>query len=191
MANFATAAKITMKHEGGYVVDVGGPTKYGVSQKAHKELSTEQVKALTPETALPFYVPYWSQIRGEAINDQACANVFFDFYFNGPAGAKNAAIDSLVVLGEPRSKLTSMAAIVEAINRHSAKFPAAFTTQRINFYRRLATGKNAATYSRYLAGWIKRAQSFFKMSVAMKAGIATLVLAFGLYAYRHTQTKGG
>lgn len=64
--SFDACLPIILKSEGGYVVDQGGPTNLGVTQRAlsaylRRPVSVQEVRALTPDVAGPLYFSdYWN-----------------------------------------------------------------------------------------------------------------------------------
>jgi lysozyme family protein len=78
MADFRTAVKLTLIHEGGYVNnpnDSGGPTKYGITQK---DLPGIDIEGLTEDQAVQYYSErYWKPLYSEILS-QDVANKIFD-----------------------------------------------------------------------------------------------------------------
>ena len=80
MAVFDIALQRTLKNEGGFTVDVGGATRYGISQNAFPR---EDIKNLTLERASELYKRfYWDRIQGDRIVEQELADTLFDFAVN-------------------------------------------------------------------------------------------------------------
>lgn len=150
---FLYAANHTLDLEGGYVDDVGrgGPTNYGISQKAFPHLSTEQIKALTKDDALRLYKPYWDGIGGSALakKDPALATAAFDTAINhGVAGAKRL----LATSGADTQKLLAA---------------------RGTEYQRLAES-DPDKYAEQLPGWQNRLQRLaFALTPGSTANAAT------------------
>lgn len=100
MADFKTAYKITMAHEGGYAnnpADTGGETWKGIARKKHPEWKgweiVDQYKHDIPSSlnAAPglqplvesFYkVQFWDYLKLDQIKDQRIANELFDTAVN-------------------------------------------------------------------------------------------------------------
>jgi hypothetical protein len=79
---FDTAFNRTLRYEGGYTEDTGGPTMYGISQRANPDID---VKSLTPEKAKKIYKErYWDAISGDKLANisPALAQVAFDTAVN-------------------------------------------------------------------------------------------------------------
>lgn len=68
MASFERAVSFILSHEGAETDDPddeGGPTRFGLSQRANPDLD---IAALTREQAIEVYrARYWSKIRGDAL----------------------------------------------------------------------------------------------------------------------------
>jgi len=81
---FADHAAKIIKIEGGLVdnpKDPGGLTKYGISHRAHPELTRQQIIDLTPEDAIKIYKEtYWAGIKGDLIEkyDDRLALIMLD-----------------------------------------------------------------------------------------------------------------
>lgn len=73
------------EHEKGYVVDAGGPTNWGISQRGNPELTTEQIKNMTKLEAIERYrVKEWKKIHGDdlLLLSERLASILFDFAVN-------------------------------------------------------------------------------------------------------------
>lgn len=84
MAEFNTLViSQTLRGEGvasDSVVDLGGYTKYGISQKNHPNIN---VPTLTLEDAIQLWkTEYWDKFRLTEINNQLLADAIFDMFFN-------------------------------------------------------------------------------------------------------------
>jgi lysozyme family protein len=184
MANFRPALELTLKHEGGETVDTGGYTKWGISQQAYPGLD---IKNMTRRQMEAIYKrDYWNKIKGDQITDQNAAAVLFDYAVNAGVGAAVKAAQTVLGVAVDGGLGPQTLA---AINRAGAGFAGRLTKYRVSFYTRLATS-NPAKYGKYLAGWLKRAESFFKLTPASAAG-GGLVLAVGAaWAFYMLKKKG-
>lgn len=153
---FSAAFAKTFAFEGGYVDDPddpGGPTKYGISQRAYPELCIE---TLTKDEAMAIYKrDYWTRCRYAEITVAAIAIELFDVaVVCGPRRAnmllQEAArranghyleIDG--ILGE-----RTLAEVNECDN--PAHLLAELRLQEVGYFLRLKRPK-------HLAGWITRA----------------------------------
>lgn len=99
MSNFKQALVDVLKHEGGFVnhaADKGGATAFGISLRFLQSLPSaagdvdgdghvdiDDIKALTVETAGPFYKRYfWDHYRLGEVADQRIATKLFNFFVN-------------------------------------------------------------------------------------------------------------
>lgn len=75
-ADIKPALVETFGNEGGYCVDSGGPTKYGICQRSYPK---ENIKALTLERAAYLYKrDFWGQLLLDDAKNQLVANEVFD-----------------------------------------------------------------------------------------------------------------
>lgn len=184
MANFRQALEITLKHEGGETVDTGGYTKWGISQKAYPSLN---IKSMTRAQMEAIYRrDYWDKIKGDEIVNQNAAAVLFDYAVNAGVGAAVKAAQA--VLGVTVDGGFGPKTLA-AINREGADFAGALTRYRVNFYTKLAKS-NPAKYGKYLAGWLRRANSFFKLTPAKAGGGVMLALGVAGAIYYYQKRKG-
>jgi len=95
-ANFDSALKAVLHHEGGFVnhpADPGGMTNLGVTKKVWEEwlghpVDEKAMRALTPEIVGPMYkAKYWDKIKGDEL----------------PAGVDYAVFDAAVNSGPGRA----------------------------------------------------------------------------------------
>lgn len=184
MANFRQALEITLKHEGGETVDTGGYTKWGISQKAYPGMN---IKAMTRAQMEAIYRrDYWNKIKGDEIADQTAAAVLFDYAVNAGTGAAVKAAQT--VLGVPVDGGLGPKTLA-AINREGPAFAAALTRYRVSFYTKLARS-NPAKYGKYLAGWLRRANSFFRLTPAKAGGGVVFALGVAGAIYYYQKRKG-
>lgn len=172
MADFKTAFKLMIAHEGGYVNDQddpGGETYKGISRKNWPlwlgwhivDLLKKQPKfpanledndELQSEVEGFYLVNFWNRICGSLVADQGAANSIMDF-------AVNAGVT-------PASKLAQRAAKVEddgvigkdsitAINSVNAElFLLRFAIAKIRKYVEIVKKRPASL--KYLVGWLTR-----------------------------------
>lgn len=126
--NFEAAASWMLKEEGGFVVDTGGPTKYGISGNAHPGVD---IKNLSPAQAVKIYHDeYWNALHIDSLPDSMKLRVF-DTAINEGVGK---AQEFLAKAGTD---------------------PVAFDELRKEHYRALAD-KNPGKYGKYLDTWLAR-----------------------------------
>jgi lysozyme family protein len=94
MTNFEFALRRTVKFEGGYTVDNGGPTQWGITQT---ELTAYQVRTgnlwgrqiqdlTVPEASQIYKSEYWNIMNLDRVDDRDVAAEIFDTGVNcGPA----------------------------------------------------------------------------------------------------------
>lgn len=181
MASFENAVSKTLKWEGGFTVDTGGKTKFGISQNAYPNID---IPSLTLEQAKEIYRrDYWAPVKGDQITDQSAANALFDFGVNAGLGrAGKEARNALNALGYSFPAGSAIdSKVLEAINKAGESFAVALGNKRLEFYKALAAS-NPEKYGMYLTGWTKRAKDFFKVSPIGGAALAlALVLGFVVY----------
>lgn len=185
MANFEQSVEITLRHEGGYVVDSGGPTMRGITQTVWDRFkaltgrySGISVQQISIDMAKDVYrTLFWPYVSG--IQNQAAANVFFDSVVNmGPNQAAKIAQRVLNSMGESLRVDGSAGALTwAAINRNPLEFVNRFSNARKEFYITLARS-NPSKYGQYLKGWIKRANQFL-----VSGGIFGLIAGAGMLFY--------
>lgn len=82
MADFLTAVEKTLNYEGGLSDDPrdpGGLTNFGISLRAHPELTENGIRHMTRTEAIGIYRSiYWPDIYSSLL-DQRLANCLFDF----------------------------------------------------------------------------------------------------------------
>jgi lysozyme family protein len=95
-ANFESALKAVLHHEGGFVnhpADPGGMTNLGVTKKVWEEwvgheVDEKTMRGLTPELVGPMYrKKYWDKIRGDDLPEGVDYAVFDAAVNSGPGRA--------------------------------------------------------------------------------------------------------
>jgi len=163
MANFQKAIGKTLILEAGYWDDPrGGPTKYGISQKAYPQYSTSDIKWMAPSTAIRIYErDFWQPVKGDMITNQYIAEELLDTAINcGVVVAVKCVQRALEFLGEGiviDGKLGSKT--LDLINRWCKKNPEALF--------RAMNGEQYIYYKgikgiSFPAGWMKRLQNWEK-----------------------------
>lgn len=170
MANLGPALDFTFGNEGGFCIDDGGPTKYGVTQatldRARKARPAakypKDVRDLTQAQAADVYRQDFLPDHFDDIASQRVATVLFDMGVNaGVSEAVTLMQRALNALGvQPRvdvdGKLGPMTlAAINAAN--PSALLGAFANARIAYYSYLAQ-KDPAKYGGYLKGWVARAK---------------------------------
>jgi Glycosyl hydrolase 108 len=128
---FDDAFDRTLRYESGYTEDTGGPTKYGISKKAHPDVD---IKNLTKDEAKKIYKEkYWDAISGDKLANisPALAAVAFD-------AAVNQGVDKAMRFVE-----------------QSGGDPAKLLALRGQHYDSLVQN-NPDVYGKYATGWKNR-----------------------------------
>lgn len=161
MATFNKYAKKILLVEGGYVFDKddpGGETKFGISKRTYPNLD---IKHLTEEDALKIYEKdWWNKYNFFQINDELLAYKVFEFAVNaGYSRAARAIQQSLNVLGTKVEVDGKIGPITMGYINSSdpVKLLESFRASMINYYTGLT--KNNPKLSKFLKGWINRANS--------------------------------
>ncbi|MEG3788949.1 glycosyl hydrolase 108 family protein [Lysobacter sp. CCNWLW3] len=170
MANFDLYFPQLLRFEGGYVDDPndpGGATNKGITLRTFQTYAERvlnlaptlaNLQALSDEQAGVLYrALYWDALRCDQIQLQCLAEDLFDFYVN--AGV-HAVFLIQRLLGAPVAVdgvfgHDSLAALEAADQR---TLYARYRQGRIDYYRLLAAQHPVLT--RFLAGWLRRAQWF-------------------------------
>jgi lysozyme family protein len=99
MADFRPAFEFLLPHEGGFTIDSGGPTKFGISQRSYPEFSLEEIRALTIQQAETIYLrDFWTPNRYGEIISQRVASKAFDLAVNMGAHSANKLLQGACVL---------------------------------------------------------------------------------------------
>jgi len=164
MADAKISIMRTLRHEdsrleGKVTRDTGGLTKWGISQKTYKTLD---IRNLSLEKAIEIYKKdYFCKMNLDKIKSQEIADNIFDFGVN--AGVKK----SLEIANQTALFVLETDKVYNVINNSvnifnqidEKKFVNLFVTFRKNYYINLVE-KNKTKYSKYLKGWLNRAESY-------------------------------
>jgi lysozyme family protein len=99
VANFRPAFEFLLPNEGGFTIDQGGATKFGISQRGYPDMSLDEIRDLTIAEAEAIYRrDYWEPNRYGAIDSQPIASKVFDLAVNmqGPGRHKGAPANKLL-----------------------------------------------------------------------------------------------
>jgi lysozyme family protein len=148
MTRFEKFIEIIFKNEGGLsnlANDKGGLTKYGISKTAYPNLD---IKNLTNEQAKNIYhTDYYNRLKIDQIQNELLALHVFDFGVN--AGLMRSTITLQNVAMVKADGLIGEKTLLEV---NSKDYSQAFIKARIDYYNKIAVGKNAG----FLHGWINR-----------------------------------
>lgn len=157
----------TLQHEGGFTVDVGGPTNYGVTQKSYdaytakRGINSKSVKELVPEDYGRFYYDeFYTAPKINMIPYQSVKGVLFDYAVN--SGSARAVKDLQKEVGAIADGVLgpkTLAAVDKYINQYGETFLAhQILNRRANYMVNLSQ-KNPDKYAKYLQGWLNRISS--------------------------------
>lgn len=155
--DFDTAFIRLLGNEGGYTVDNGGPTNWGISQRAYPELTTQQIKDLTQDQAKAYYLKdYWGPAGCDLVPDTLKFDLF-DFAVNSSArGRPLTAIKVMQrALGLPEYAVDGVIGPQTQLalgNAHPWKLLIHFIGQRTRYYTHL----NDALWHEAGKGWMNR-----------------------------------
>lgn len=201
MANFAPILEHTRILEGGWTIDQGGKTMFGITESTLKDyqaktgrLSGVSIRNLTwPQASEIYKANYWTPIKGDLIRSQNLASAVFDYAVN--SGVGKASMDLQRVLKALGYKVEIDGGIgpqtLKYANAAGERAVAPLMAMRKAFMESLAK-KDPVKYGDDLKGWmnrLNRLQGFF-VKAARPAG-AGLVLAAGAAAYLYYKLKKG
>lgn len=154
---FDNAWARVLKAEGGYTVDTGGPTKYGISQNAYPHLD---IQAITPEMARDIYrKDYYEAVGADVIGkiNPDLAEHVADMAFNSGTGTAVKMLYKSVGMA-PQKGISE-----ELIQRLSdaPELIRDYSQQRLNYYASLAQ-RNPDKYAKYMNGWVNRVRNLNK-----------------------------
>ena len=164
---FKKAVEFVIKNEGGYVFDkndLGGVTKYGISQKAYPALN---IKGLQREDAIKiYYCDYWLKGKFEQIPDENIATKVFDFTINFGQRASTIVLQRALrsvginVQEDGLFGPQTLSATIFCCNPKNAKNRAkmlltAIKSEAAGYYRLIAAKK--PQQQKFLNGWLNRA----------------------------------
>lgn len=196
MADLRKILEHTKILEGGWTIDQGGKTMYGVTESTLKsyqsrtgKLQGVRIENLTWDQAVQIYAyDYWRPIKGDLIRSQNAAAVIFDYAVN--SGPGQAVKDLQRVLNDLGNNLSVDGGLgpqtIAALNKAGEKIVKPYLARREQFFRYLAE-KNPARHASSLKGWLKRLERLesFLEPVKKKIGLVGLGLGFtGLILWR-------
>jgi lysozyme family protein len=154
----------TLQHEGGYTVDVGGPTNQGITQKSYDSYITKRgfngksVKELKPEEVGKFYYDeFYTTPKLNIIPYQSVKGILFDYAVN--SGSQRAVKDlqkevGVTVDGSLGPK--TLIAVDKYVKQYGETFLAhQILNRRANYMIKLSE-KYPEKYAKYINGWMNR-----------------------------------
>lgn len=165
MANFETAIKVVLEHEGGYVNDPddpGGETKYGISKRSYPKLD---IKNLTVQQAKEiYYTDFWIKNKFDKIISDDVAQKCFDTSVNIGSLKTITLIQRTCNLidKDPSRRLkvdgvigSKTLAFVNTLDE--SEFLFVFRDLQAEYYKALVRRKPKK--KKFLQGWLNRAAS--------------------------------
>lgn len=198
MANFETARKRVMLAEGGYQANPNDSgnynsrgqlvgTNWGVSAPVYEAWigrapSVADMKAMSQNTAIQIYrTRYWDRIMGDAINNQAVADIFLD-------GAINHGVTTAVkmmqrVLGVLADGNVG-AITINALNTlPAAQVYNGFKKAREDKYYQIV--RDNPSQNTFLTGWLNRLAKFDDFgTVATASGLILAFVLLGILIFK-------
>lgn len=156
MADFNLAISKTLQHEGGDtftddMLDHGGATKFGISQKAYPELD---IRNLSEDQAKGIYRrDYWNRVKGDDIKSQVVAETIFDVCVNmGISGGSKLAQKTLAI--EPADGIIGPQSLAVINAADEDLFIAKFALAKIQRYTEICQADSSQ--QKFLLGWLNR-----------------------------------
>ncbi|GGG95668.1 glycoside hydrolase family 108 protein [Silvibacterium dinghuense] len=189
MASFEQFLPMLLKFEGGYVMnpdDPGGETNKGITLRTFTscarsllglEPTSANLRALTDaQVGIIYRAQYWNAILGDEIASQELANIVCDFYVN--AGEHATLLLQTVINEVGRAGGIAVEtdgsigpATLKALQAlDPAAVYRAYRSARIAYYQQLGQ-----KYPMFLAGWLKRVESFPDILPALEAAAADIL----------------
>jgi len=171
-ADFRLTYSYIRSYEGNYVndpLDRGGETYAGITKKwnkdwygwRHIDKSKRERHDLVPEAefwALDYYLDIWVKEGWYELYNQQVANYLFDFRVNGPTLFVKMLEKALFELKGLKLDNKITVEDIETINKiPSGTLLDRLRKARYEFYQQLV--KKDSTQSRFLEGWLNRANS--------------------------------
>ena len=156
--SLSQAIQFTLVSEGGYTVDDGGDTMYGVTQSTYDQYRNEHglpkqwVKKITlDEVENIMQFEYWTPAGCGLLNTKL-GIAHFDWAYNH--GVHGAVMDLQSVLGITADGIIGPET-TNAFKNANDSIVAPYLQRRVDTYKELAT-VNPAKYGEYLDGWLNR-----------------------------------
>jgi len=172
VSDFSRAVTRLLRHEGGYTIDTGGPTNYGITvpvltQDPHGDLDhdgdidADDIRLLTPGQARTIYLTqWWERYRYNRMYEQIPASHALDFAVNfGPVRGHKILQMALRAMGCREIRVDGILGpfSIERLNTAAvAVLDAAIRASAAGEYRVVAA-HNPTRYGQYLDGWLARA----------------------------------
>jgi lysozyme family protein len=181
MADLQTALDYLAPDEGGFTVDNGGPTNFGVTQANARAYQgyTGAMEDYTYDQAVDFYNRWgWGPGNFDAIEDQNVANAIFDIAVNVGMGGIGAVVqaalnDSTISWTGSNDGKWGPETLAAVNDCDPDTFIVAFSAAALANYHRIADGDSSPKIR--LNGYINRANRLLTLQSGL-AGAAETVL---------------
>ena len=154
--NFDLSFHALLKHEGGFVMhpkDPGGMTNLGVTKSAWEDyvghaVDEAQMRALTPDTVMPFYRSrYWNAVGGDSLPGGVDYCVFDCAVNSGPRQAIKFLQRAVKVTDDGILGIGTRTAVA---NTDPRLIVSRLTASRLDFLQKLPT------FTTFGKGWVRR-----------------------------------
>lgn len=169
------AVAFVMENEGGFVIDSGGPTNFGITAKYLMEhgrwiydrnengvIDEDDMHKFTRDDAITEYKGMFTSEHYQLLNDPELAIRVFDMAVNAGPFEANLLLQRVYNTFSGRRSLIEDGKLgfstLSFINhiKDPAGLVTQYKTQRANYYRYLAD-QNTEKYEKYLNNWLERA----------------------------------
>lgn len=163
-ASIDKAMPYLLVNEGGYTVDDGGPTMWGIVESdvaEYRNVPVSQITAtimknLTVAEATAIYkIQYWDAMSLGKLSSQSIATAIFDMGVN--FGIHEGALLAQRAVGVTQDGSIGPQTLAALNGTTAAKFIPSFESIVLAHYNAIVAG-NPSKYSQYLAGWTNRAK---------------------------------
>lgn len=165
--NFDHSLEMLLHHEGGFVnhpKDPGGVTNLGVTKKVFekwvgREVSVDEMKALTPTDVAPIYKKnYWDKLRADDL-PAGLDFAAFDWGVNSGTGRPAKVIQKYI--SAKQDGVIGAKSLALVAENDPSKMIQYLYEQRQKFYERLKT------FDTFGQGWTRRNQETLKAAMEM------------------------
>ena len=156
---FKKAFNYVLKNEGGYVnnsSDLGGETKYGISQRSYPNLNIRQLSLKDAQKI--YFCDYWLKGKFEQIPDENVATQLFDLSVNLGIRASTIVLQRAlrsVGINVVEDGLLGSQTLSGVIFSKPSNLLAAIKSEAAGYYRLIAAQN--PSQQRFLNGWLNRA----------------------------------
>jgi lysozyme family protein len=143
-----------LQFEGGYTVDDGGPTNYGITQDTYNAYRFKSVRSITPvEVATIYQTMYWSASGCDQIDpvSSAVSEIHFDCAVNCGVGTAIGLLQGMLkVTTDHKFGPITLAALVANVKVSELNVINGYLDARVYYYEALST------FDVYGKSWLNR-----------------------------------